>query len=179
MKTLLCGILCAGASLFSFSSNAEEIFYLKERVSVTTDTGIVNLLPGTKVTQVGKGSDSVTVKSDDGRECKVKKSQLTADAKEGEQIAQADANSRSAAEAARAQANAAIAAAEEKKRQDARQNAENAMKLINQQSVTSSPPASAPTGGGLTGTSMDSGGTPTSFTMHPRKKVTTTSTKKK
>lgn len=75
---------------------AAKVFYLKERVSVETDSGLMSVLPGTKVTQVSESKSGVKVKTAQGAVFVVRSTQLTADSDEGNRLAQTDAATQAA-----------------------------------------------------------------------------------
>lgn len=66
---------------------AARSLYLKERVSISTDSGLIGLDPGTKVTRVSATSAGVKVKAPGGQILDVKPSQVTDDAVLGQRIA--------------------------------------------------------------------------------------------
>jgi hypothetical protein len=88
---------CVCLLAVSTSGRAEpEVAFLRERVPVTTSSGVVGLLPGTPVTIVSRHGGRVSVKSGE-KQFDVSLSQLTTDAEEAHRLGARDAAEQQAA----------------------------------------------------------------------------------
>ena len=68
-----------------------ERVFLKEAISITTDSGVTSLVPGTPVTRCGETPKGAKVRTSSGLVIEVKESQLTSDQAESEKLAQREA----------------------------------------------------------------------------------------
>jgi len=157
-------------ALFSlFISNpaglgADEVYFLKEPVSVTTETGVHTALAGTKVSKVAAAPGGLKVKFDDGSVVNVTMKQLTSDQKEAEQLAQEEAAKKDAV-AAKIQATTAAIAAEQAA---AKKKADELAQQYGRAGVNPPPqPVPASQSSGLTGSALDDKGSGTAKINHP------------
>lgn len=96
--SLLIALGAGLGALNSPASAAENTFYLTERVSTVTDSGMRAFGPGTEVRKLSGADKAVKVKTIDGTELTVSSTQLTSDAAEGRRLESADRDARRQAE---------------------------------------------------------------------------------
>lgn len=68
-----------------------ECVFLKEAISITTESGVTSLVPGTPVTRCGETRNGTKVRTSSDLVIEVKESQLTFDRAESERLAQREA----------------------------------------------------------------------------------------
>jgi hypothetical protein len=124
-----------------------NVYYLLTRISITMDSGIISLPPGTKLHRVADVAGGIKAKTDDGTVVEVKDSQVTQEPDHAAKLAQEDADKKAAIEA---QVSAAQQAAAQKAQQEAAAR-QQALDAIAAGAASPTPPPSlAPlTGAGL------------------------------
>jgi hypothetical protein len=146
---LLCLVPLSSLFLPAFC-RAADVLYLKERISVVTDSGIIGVLPGTKVQRIGDSQSGIRVKTNDGIQLEVKAEQVTAVQTESGKLSQSDAATQAAA-SAQAQSAAAKAAAD---REAAARKVEQSTGQLNKAQSSNGPEAKS-SAASLNGSALD------------------------
>ncbi|MGB8353248.1 MAG: hypothetical protein WCD79_05120 [Chthoniobacteraceae bacterium] len=85
------------------------VYYLTQRISITNDSGIFSLAPGTKLFVTSKVADGIRAKTEDGMVVQVKLNQVTTDPGAATRLAQQEADDAAARQAKAAAAAQALA----------------------------------------------------------------------
>jgi len=155
-------VLMHSAHAEEAKASGGDIYYLKEHVSIVTDSGVVRLNPGTKLFLIAKTPDGIKARTDDGVQAEVKNSQITEDAQLGAILADEDSTKVAGQQA---QLAAAIQAAGDQQKQADEQRQKALSRLIMNPLLAAPAPSIPP----LTGAALDNPA-PTKFKMRPAKK---------